>query len=46
MNSSTGDFNYTGLVENMKVKAGMFYGLSIALPCIRSKGEANDSPLV
>ncbi|KAL3442215.1 glycoside hydrolase superfamily [Aspergillus insuetus] len=25
MNSSTGDFNYTGLVENMKVKAGMFY---------------------
>ncbi|CEL09863.1 Putative Beta-glucosidase-related glycosidase [Aspergillus calidoustus] len=25
MNASTGDFNYTGLVENMKVKAGMFY---------------------
>ncbi|KAL2833122.1 glycoside hydrolase superfamily [Aspergillus pseudoustus] len=25
MNSTTGEFNYTGLVENMKVKAGMFY---------------------
>jgi beta-glucosidase len=34
MNASTGDFNYTGLVENMKVKAGMFYGLSIELRCI------------
>ncbi|KAL3465876.1 glycoside hydrolase superfamily [Aspergillus heterothallicus] len=25
MNSTSGAFNYTGLVENMKVKAGMFY---------------------
>ncbi|KAL2803357.1 glycoside hydrolase superfamily [Aspergillus granulosus] len=25
MNSTSGEFNYTGLVENMKVKAGMFY---------------------
>ncbi|KKK22759.1 putative beta-glucosidase [Aspergillus rambellii] len=25
MNADTGDFNYTGLVENMKMKAGMFY---------------------
>lgn len=26
MNDTTGEFNYTGLVENMKWKAGMFYG--------------------
>ncbi|PKY07273.1 glycoside hydrolase [Aspergillus campestris IBT 28561] len=25
MNDTTGDFNYTGLVENMELKAGMFY---------------------
>lgn len=26
MDGTTGDFNYTGLVENMETKAGMFYG--------------------
>lgn len=26
MNATTGAFNYTGLVENMKTKAGGFYG--------------------
>jgi hypothetical protein len=26
MNSTSGAFNYTGLVENMKMKAGSFYG--------------------
>ncbi|CBF86402.1 hypothetical protein AN2217.2 [Aspergillus nidulans FGSC A4] len=25
MNADTGEFNYTGLEENMKIKAGMFY---------------------
>lgn len=29
MNDTTGDFNYTGLVENMELKAGMFYGMDI-----------------
>jgi beta-glucosidase len=28
MDADTGDFNYTGLEENMKIKAGMFYGMS------------------
>jgi len=26
MNATSGEFNYTGLVENMKMKAGSFYG--------------------
>lgn len=26
MNSTSGEFNHTGLVENMKMKAGSFYG--------------------
>lgn len=26
MNTTSGTFNYSGLVENMEMKAGMFYG--------------------
>jgi hypothetical protein len=29
MNSTSGEFNYTGLVANMEMKAGMFYGMSL-----------------
>lgn len=28
MDAETGEFNYTGLEDNMKWKAGMFYGMS------------------
>jgi hypothetical protein len=38
MNSTSGAFNYTGLVENMKVKAGSFYGRETG-----SRFQANDS---
>jgi hypothetical protein len=31
MNSTTGEFNYTGLVANMEMKAGMFYGMNAYL---------------
>jgi len=27
MDPTSGAFNYTGLVENMETKAGMFYGM-------------------
>lgn len=27
MNETTGAFNYTGLVENMAQRSGMFYGM-------------------
>lgn len=27
MNQTSGAFNYTGLVENMEMKAGSFYGM-------------------
>lgn len=29
MDTTTGAFNYTGLVENMDSKAGMFYGMGL-----------------
>lgn len=28
MDSTTGAFNYTGLVENMEMKAGAFYSMN------------------
>lgn len=28
MNQTSGEFNYTGLVANMELKAGMFYGMN------------------
>lgn len=34
MNDTTGDFNYTGLVENMELKAGMFYGMTLELKAL------------
>lgn len=27
MNQTSGEFNYTGLVANMEMKAGSFYGM-------------------
>lgn len=30
MDSTTGAFNYSGLVANMEMKAGMFYGMILA----------------
>jgi hypothetical protein len=29
MNQTSGAFNYTGLVTNMQMKAGSFYGMSV-----------------
>jgi hypothetical protein len=29
MNQTSGTFNYTGLVENMEMKAGSFYGITL-----------------
>jgi hypothetical protein len=31
MNSTSGEFNYTGLVANMEMKAGSFYGMHLQL---------------